>query len=432
MSEIQGWQTKRLDEIGQISSGSTPSTTIKRFWDGDIVWVTPHDLARINTPYLDDSNKKITEAGLESCSANLTPPGSLVISSRAPIGYLALPVVDFCTNQGCKSIKLKPQFDSEFTYYNVLFNIESIKSLGEGTTFAEISKAAISTVKFDFPESKSEQAKIAEVLSTVDRAIEQTEALIAKQQRIKAGLLQDLLTRGIDECGNLRSEATHAFKDSPLGRIPVEWEVKTCGTICKRVVVGIVIRPTQYYKEEGIRILRSANIRENKLDASDFVYMSSKDNVRLSKSRVSTGDLVTVRTGYPGTTATITDDFNDCNCVDIIISRPDPDTIRSEYLSSWINSSYGKAQVAEGQGGLAQQHFNVGKMKALLVNIPPTGEQQKIESIILKQEETINDLTCNRSKLYSIKTALMQDLLTGKKRVTPLLNDKRKEISAVP
>ena len=76
---------------------------------------------------------------------------------------------------------------------------------------------------------QTEQSKIAEILSTVDQAIDQTEALIAKQQRIKTGLMQDLLTRGIDENGNLRSEETHEFKDSPLGRIPVEWEVKTIG-----------------------------------------------------------------------------------------------------------------------------------------------------------------------------------------------------------
>ena len=96
---------------------------------------------------------------------------------------------------------------------NILFNIDKLKTLGEGTTFAEISKTALSTIKLNFPSSKPEQTKIAEILSTVDRAIEQTEALIAKQQRIKTGLMQDLLTRGIDEHGNLRSEQTHKFKD---------------------------------------------------------------------------------------------------------------------------------------------------------------------------------------------------------------------------
>jgi len=111
---------------------------------------------------------------------------------------------------------LKSAFHSEFSYYNVLFNIEKVKRLGEGTTFAEISKTALSTIELLFPRSLLEQGKIAEILSTVDRAIEQTEALIAKQMRIKAGLMHDLLTRGIDEHGNLRSQRTHKFKDSPL------------------------------------------------------------------------------------------------------------------------------------------------------------------------------------------------------------------------
>lgn len=85
---------------------------------------------------------------------------------------------------------------------------------------------------FEIPRiDKTEQAKIAEILSTVDRAIEQTESLIAKQQRIKTGLMQDLLTRGIDQHGNLRSEETHQFKDSPLGRIPVEWDVQCLGDV---------------------------------------------------------------------------------------------------------------------------------------------------------------------------------------------------------
>jgi type I restriction enzyme S subunit len=228
---VEGWETKRFDEFGTIYSGSTPSTAIRSFWDGDIVWVTPNDLSKLKTPYLSDSGKRITEKGLKGCSATLLPEQSLVMSSRAPIGYVALATVQFCTNQGCKTIRLKDAFHPDFVYYNVLFNIGKIKNLGEGTTFAEISKTALSSVELTFPSSKPEQTKIAEILSTVDRAIEQTEALIAKQQRIKTGLMQDLLTRGIDEHGDLRSEQTHQFKDSPLGRIPVEWDHKELGNV---------------------------------------------------------------------------------------------------------------------------------------------------------------------------------------------------------
>ena len=95
-----------------------------------------------------------------------------------------------------------------------------------GSTRYGLPVSAIESVEIPTP-PKPEQTKIAEILSTVDRVIEQTEALIAKQQRIKAGLMQDLLTCGIDEHGNLRSEETHKFKDSPLGRIPVEWAIKS-------------------------------------------------------------------------------------------------------------------------------------------------------------------------------------------------------------
>ncbi|MFM6396586.1 restriction endonuclease subunit S, partial [Planktothrix sp.] len=206
---VEGWQIKRLEEIGVIFSGSTPSTSKPSFWDGNIVWVTPNDLSQLNTPYLYNSGKKITEQGLKNCSAQILPPNSIIISSRAPIGYIAINRVECCTNQGCKSFQLRREYNPEFVYYNLHFNINKIKMLGEGTTFAEISKTALAKVEIPFLENYEEQEQIAAVLSTIDRAIEQTEAIIAKQQRIKTGLMQDLLTKGIDENGNIRSEETH-------------------------------------------------------------------------------------------------------------------------------------------------------------------------------------------------------------------------------
>lgn len=433
MSGIKGWETKRLDEIGQISSGSTPSTTIKRFWDGDIVWVTPYDLARINTPYLEDSSKKITEAGLESCSANLTPPGSLVISSRAPIGYLALPVVDFCTNQGCKSIKLKPQFDSEFTYYNVLFNIECIKSLGEGTTFAEISKAALSTVTFDFPESKPEQAKIAEVLSTVDRAIEQTEALIAKQQRIKAGLLQDLLTRGIDEHGNLRSETTHAFKDSPLGRIPVEWEFTTCECVCEKIIDCKNRTPPEF--PEGFPVIRTPNVRDGQFVDEGLLYTDERSYlIWTQRGRPAIGDIVITREAPVGEVCMIPDRHpKACLGQRMMLYRPAKEKISSLYLLYCLQSSPIQNHLDLISGGSTVGHVRVGDIRELGLIMPSRiDEQDRIALSLEKHFEQDKNEREYLSKLRSLKTALMQDLLTGRKRVTALLNDSREEIATVP
>jgi len=320
-------------------------------------------------------------------------------------------------------------FDVEYFFYAVKGWESHLKGQTSGSGIPHVDKEVfgkIEILRFDKPE----QTKIADILSTVDRAIEQTEAIIAKQQRIKTGLMQDLLTRGIDEHGNLRSEETHEFKDSPLGRIPVEWEVHPCIALCEEIVVGIVIRPAQYYRPDGVPVLRSANVKENKITSDGLVFMSDKDNETLSKSRLRKGDLVTVRTGYPGTTGVIPIELDGSNCVDIVISRPNHEKVRSEFLSIWVNSDHGKRQVLEGQGGLAQQHFNVGEMRTLLVKVPDINEQEMIENLLILQSSAINDLAKNQQKLCVLKTALMQDLLTGKKRVTALLNDTEEQAYA--
>ena len=326
----------------------------------------------------------------------------------------------FSVTNVCGSMYVdEEKWNRQFVYYALDFQHQK-------NTFDYQTKAHPSVIRhlYSIPSTqKPEQTKIAEILSTVDQAIEQTEALIAKQQRIKIGLMQDLLTRGIDENGNLRSEETHEFKDSPLGRIPVEWEVERCVSVCNEIVVGIVIRPAQYYREDGIPALRSANVRENRIDPSDLAYISAKDNAQLNKSQVRHGDLVTVRTGYPGTTAVIPPEFDGCNCVDIVISRPNPKKVRSQYLSLWVNSDHGKRQIFEGQGGLAQQHFNVSEMKSLLVKVPMPDEQEHLESLLLTHTKTAKETEQNMAKLRHLKTGLMQDLLTGKVSVAPLLTD---------
>lgn len=325
----------------------------------------------------------------------------------------------------CSIFRPYDEFDASFIRY--LFGSDQYKrqldGILAGSAINNLKGSDIDGLIACVPTSKPEQIKIAEVLSTVDRVIEQTEALIAKQQRIKTGLMQDLLTRGIDEHGNLRSEETHQFKDSPLGRIPVEWEVQPCIALCREIVVGIVIRPTQYYQPDGVPVLRSHNVKENKVTMKDLVFMSEKDNQALSKSCVRTGDLVTVRTGYPGTTSVIPTELDGSNCVDIVISRPSREKVRSEFLSMWVNSDYGKRQVLECQGGLAQQHFNVREMRSLMVKTPDIDEQARIENYLMLQNLAIIDLINKLNKHRSLKTALMQDLLTGKKRVTPLLNE---------
>ena len=231
--------------------------------------------------------------------------------------------------------------------------------------------------------------------------------------------MHDLFTRGLTPDGHLRptrGQAPLLYKKSPLGWIPKEWEVRSCSEICEKITVGIVIRPSQYYVSEGIPAFRSANVRESGIDPSDLAFISPQANILLAKSQLQAGDVISVRTGYPGTSAVVPTEFAGANCVDLLISRPSS-SIRAEFLVNWINSSFGKDQVLRKQGGLAQQHFNVGEFRDLLVVLPKMLEQNAIiERLTAISMEIKNEQTLV-AKLHQQKLGLMHDLLTGRVRV---------------
>jgi len=211
-------------------------------------------------------------------------------------------------------------------------------------------------------------------------------------------------------------ELRPGYKQTDVGAIPEEWEVKPCSAIADRIMVGIVIRPAQYYVKQGIPAFRSANIREDGINDADLVYISERSNTLLAKSQVRAGDVLTVRTGYPGTTAVVTADVAGSNCIDILITRPSRGT-SSEYLASWINSPFGKEQVLRNQGGMAQQHFNVGDLRELVVALPPLPEQRAIAEALSDVDELITSLDCLIAKKRDVKQGAMQQLLTGKTRL---------------
>lgn len=314
---------------------------------------------------------------------------------------------------------IEPSIDSNYLYQyfqSEKFNLQKNR-YSEGSTQQAISQSDFANVEILFPISRDEQKRIAEVLELIDQTIEQTDALIKKYERVRAGMMQDLFQYGIDENGQIRSEATHEFSNSQCGRIPKSWQVVEYAKTCTTIVVGIVIKPTQYYVENGVPALRSQNITEAGINYSDFVYISEKANKLLSKSVVRCGDIVTVRTGAPGTSTVIPRDLDGVNCIDIIISRPKKDT-NSVFLSKYLNSFQGKRQVLVAQGGVAQQHFNVGELKKILVPLPSFDEQNEIAQRLIAIEAKIKVEQICKNKLTKIKSGLMTDLLTGAVRTT--------------
>jgi type I restriction enzyme, S subunit len=232
----------------------------------------------------------------------------------------------------------------------------------------------------------------------------------------------------------VEAQIPHGYKQTEVGVIPEDWDTRSCSALSDLITVGIVIRPTQYYTKQGVPALRSANIREDRIDDADMVFISEKANALLSKSQVRMGDVLTVRTGYPGTSAVVPPSFAGTNCIDILITRPSK-AVSSKYLSAWINSPFGKHQVLRNQGGLAQQHFNVSDLRNLVVALPPLAEQEALAEALSDADAFIESLEQLIAKKCQIKQGALQELLTGKKRLPRFETQpgyKQTEVGVIP
>ena len=285
-----------------------------------------------------------------------------------------------------------------------------------GSTRYGLPISAIESVEIPTP-ALPEQRKIAEILTTVDRAIEETEALVGKQQRIKTGLMQDLLTRGIDAHGQLRTEATHAFKDSPLGRIPVEWEVKQIKDV-GLVVTGNTPSESAFADDyESVPFVTPADVGVTtaiQKTARSF-GKTSATGVRM----IPAGSICVVCIGSTIGKIGITDCASATNqqINSIIPNNP----VVSAFLlqSMFLNLP---AQLRKEAGLQAVPIVNKSTFEGLLIAVPSDpAEAIEIQNRLCCPAQTAESGTLTLAKLRSLKTALMQDLLTGRKRVTGLL-----------
>ena len=167
------WKECTIADLGEVVGGATPSTKKpENYENGDISWITPKDLSTFNGRFITRGERNITEIGLNSCSTRLLPLNSVLFSSRAPIGYVAIAAKEMCTNQGFKSVIPNSDTDYMFLYYLLKFNKGNIENMGSGTTFKEVSGNTMKSIKVYIPVDIEEQRKIASILSALDDKIE--------------------------------------------------------------------------------------------------------------------------------------------------------------------------------------------------------------------------------------------------------------------
>ena len=252
------WKSCTLSSLGTIVGGATPSTKKPENYEGGTIpWITPKDLSGFAGRYISHGERNITEKGLNSCSAQMMPEHSVLFSSRAPIGYVAISNCEVCTNQGFKSIVPSENTDYLFLYYLLQYKKKDIENLGTGTTFKEVSANTMKSVEVRVPAEKYEQIKIARVVSAIDDKIEAN-------------------TR-INE--NLEQQAQAYFQELFVDNADPEW---TTGTISDLGTVVGGSTPSkakpEYYTETGIAWITPKDLSINK---SKFVSHGENDITEL-------------------------------------------------------------------------------------------------------------------------------------------------------
>jgi type I restriction enzyme S subunit len=423
MSETspEGWKFVPLSNLARVVSGGTPSRDVNSYWGGDIPWVTPTDITRTNGRYLLETQENISRLGLSSSSATLLPPNAILMTSRATVGESRISVKEVCTNQGFKSLVPQKGVNGLFLYYQMQRLRGAYKLFGIGSTFLEVSKKDTERFSVLMPVSEGEQKAIAAVIDSVDVAIEKTEALIAKYQQIKAGLMHDLFTRGVTADGKLRpprEQAPELYQETPIGWIPKEWAVKSLGALAE-IVSGVTLGAKGEISDEvEVPYLRVANVQDGYIDLTE-VKTIRVSRSQFEKLQLRYGDVLMNEGGdfdKLGRGSVWQEEIKPCIHQNHVFRvRPKDSQLRSYFLAFWSQSEMGKKYfVLNSKQSTNLASINSTQLNRFPVALPSPIEQERIETKIAALNFHADSLVQELSKLRQQKHGLMHDLLTGR------------------
>ena len=309
--------------------------------------------------------------------------------------------------------KVGGSFSQDFVFY--CLEHKNLMPFIKGGTRAKLNQAELREILIQKPPEPI-QRRIAQILSTVDEAIEQTEALIAKYQQIKDGLMHDLFTRGVTSDGYLRptrAQATHLYRESPLGWIPKEWEVMP---LDEHVRIIDCKHYTPAFQTEGFPFIRPRNVKVDGLDLQGVDYVSAEDFQTLTDVyQPCHGDIVFSRNASFGVPCYIDTDLQFAIGQDCVIMAAKASDTRFVFCA--LTNSITAAQIAKVSAGSTFGRINLGEIRKLLIPHPGKEEEQRIAARFFACTNLSRKLIDELAKLRQQKHGLMHDLLTGRVRV---------------
>jgi type I restriction enzyme S subunit len=386
------WEVKAIVDLAEkIAQGGTPSTTNPAYWNGGIPWVTPAEMGNDAAHhYLMTTNRNISKLGLENSSAELLPPNSVIISSRAPIGYVAINKVPMATNQGCKGIIPNNSVYYEFLYFSLINAKRMLNDLGAGAGFKELSSGVLRSFRLPVPQV-GEQQKIADCLSSLDEVIDLEAQKLEALKAHKKGLMQQLFPREGETTPRLRFPE---FRDAG------EWERKNGDVVFQQMINKKhnsdlpVLAITQ---EHGA-------IPRNLIDYHVSVSQESLNSYKV----VEPGDfIISLRTFQGGIEYSRYKGI--CSPAYIVLRKRI--SIYDLFFKHYFKTDVFIKQLNKNVEGLRDgKMVSFKQFSELLLPYPPLLEQQKIADCLSSLDEVIDLQTQKLDALKAHKKGLMQQL----------------------
>lgn len=409
----------KLSEIGQIVAGGTPKTKIEEYWNGDVPWITPKDLSSHAGMYISRGERNISQVGLDNSSAKLLPKGTVLFTSRAPIGYVAIARNEVTTNQGFKSIIVNDEHDNIFTYYLLKNNIDIIENHANGSTFKEISGSVMKSLEFGIP-SLREQKAIAHILSTLDDKIEVNNQINKTLENMAQAIFKQWFVdfEFPNEDGEPYKPSGGEMVETELGMIPKGWEVGTIGNYVK-VKSGYAFK-SAWWDSKGIAVIKIKDINNGTLNLTDCSFVSEKNASSAQEFIINGGEILIAMTGATIGKFAIVPKMNHHALVNQRVGKfflGENPFDKVSFLYCILNQSSVYEEIVSRGDGSAQPNISPSGIESIKIVIPNSFILDKFNRLMKFNFQKITENIYENNKLVDLRDTLLPKLMSGEIRV---------------
>ena len=423
------WREYAISEIAEVIGGGTPSTSDPSNFDGEIPWITPKDLSIHTSRFISRGERNISSKGLQSSSARLLPAGTVLLTTRAPIGYLAIASNPLTTNQGFRSLILKDQFDSQFVYYLLKANIKTLIANSSGTTFGELSGSSLKKLKFNFP-PYAEQRAIAHILGTLDDKIELNRKMSETLEQMATAIFKAWFVdfepvrakmagrwKKGQSLPGLPSHLWDLFPDrlvnSELGEIPEGWEVNCVRDVGKVVCGKTPSTQIREYYGNDVPFITIPDLHNNVFVSSTQKKLSRAGAESQKSKTLPPGSICVSCIATPGLVSITVDESQTNQQINSVIPSDQDQT----YYWFWSLRNLGEEIKTSGSGGSVVTNLSTSRFSKLRLIAPPVNLRRAYHSSMMPVFVRILTNVRESRTLAALRDALLPKLISGEIRV---------------